>query len=241
VIFLRVVDEGAYRTSSGRKLRRGVIYRSNALHPAPADLATLNTLGIVADYDLRTPGEIALLPDIPPTGTSYLNINIIGTPNNPAPALTSADEAISCMEIAYTQFVTDSGMRGRLAQVLQNLATTSGGSRVYHCSGGKDRTGWVTAILQSILGVPRNVIVQDYLLTNVYSAASIQASYQQMIAADGQAFADIYYPISIADQRYLDAAFNQVVTSYRTMDNYISEGLGLSPTIQTLLLDRLLT
>jgi hypothetical protein len=51
-------DEGAYRTSSGRKLQRGAIYRSNALDPSPTDLATLNTLHIVADYDLRTPSSL---------------------------------------------------------------------------------------------------------------------------------------------------------------------------------------
>ena len=181
------------------------------------------------------------MPDIPPTGATWLNINIIGTSNNPAPALTSADQAISDMEFSYAEFVTDSGVRGRLAEVFQKLATTSGGSQVYHCSGGKDRTGWVTTILLSVLGVPQSVIVQDYMLTNVYSAASIEASWQQMANADGQAFADIYYPIWIADQRYLDAALNQVTASYGTMANYINQGLGLSSTVQTLLCDKLLT
>jgi protein-tyrosine phosphatase len=133
-------DQGAYRTSSGCKLRRGVFYRSNALCPSPTDLATLNTLNIRADYDLRTPGEIAKLPDILPAGASYLNINIKGTPDNLTPVLTSGAEATSDMEAAYTEFVTDSGERGRFAQLFQKLATTSG-SQVYHCSGGKDRTG----------------------------------------------------------------------------------------------------
>jgi protein-tyrosine phosphatase len=234
-------DQGAYLTSSGRKLQRGVIYRSNALHPSPADLATLNTLSIVADYDLRTPGEIKALRDIPPTGTNYLNINIIGTPDNPSPTLTSADEAISDMEFSYTEFVTDSGIRERLAEVFQKLAATNAGSQVYHCSGGKDRTGWVTMILLNVLGVPQNVIAQDYMLTNVYSAASIQASYQQLIATYGQTCADFYYPIFIADPRYLDAGLNQVAANYGTITNYINEGLGLSSALQTILRDRLLT
>lgn len=235
-------DEGAYRTSSGRKLQRGVIYRSSALHPSPADLATLNTLSLVADYDLRTPGEIALEPDILPTGARYLNINIAGTANNPTPTdLTSADEAISYMEAAYAGFVTDSGIRGRFAELFQNMAAVNSGSQVYHCSGGKDRTGWATAILLSLLGVSQTVILQDYLLTNVYSAASIQASYEQMIATYGQAYADIHYPTSIADTRYLDAAFTQVAASYGTMANFISQGLGLNSTVQTLLCEKLLT
>jgi protein-tyrosine phosphatase len=233
-------DQGAYRTSSGRKLRRGVIYRSNALAPAPPDLAILNTLNIHADYDLRTPGEITRQPDIPPTGASYLNINIVGTPDSPTPALTSIADGISAMETSYTEFVTDSGVRSRFAQLFQKLATTSG-SQVYHCSGGKDRTGWTTMILLTVVGVPQSVIIQDYLLTNSYSQASIQASYQQMVTAYGQAYADMYYPLFIADQRYLDAALNQVVTSYGTMASYINDGLGLSSTVQTQLRDKLLT
>jgi protein-tyrosine phosphatase len=92
-----------------------------------------------------------------------------------------------------------------------------------------------------VLGVPQNVIVQDYLLTNSYSEASIQASYQQMVTAFGQAIADNYYPAFIADQRYLYAGLNQVVTSYGTMANYIIEGLGLTSTVQSQLCDKLLT
>jgi protein-tyrosine phosphatase len=233
-------DPGAYRTSSGRKVRRGVIYRSNALAPLPPDLTTLSTLNIRADYDLRTPAEWKQLPDIRPAGMSWLNINLIGYPSNPTPTLTSIADAISWMETSYTEFVTDSGVCGRLAQVFQNLATTSG-SQVYHCSGGKDRTGWVTTILLSVLGVPQDVIVQDYMLTNVYSEASIQASYQQMVNDYGQDYANIYYPVFIADQRYLSAGLNQVVTSYGTMANYINEGVGLSSTVQTQLCDKLLT
>jgi protein tyrosine/serine phosphatase len=235
-------DEGAYRTSSGRNLQRGVIYRSSVLDPSPTDLATLNTLGIVADYDLRTPGEIALVSDILPTGAIYRNINIAGTAGSPSPtSLASADDAIAFMEAAYAKFVADSGIRGRFAEVLQKLAAVNNGSQVYHCTGGKDRTGWTTAILLSVLGVPRNVIIEDYLLTNIYSAVSIQASYQQMIAVYGQAYADIHYPISIADPRYLDAALNQVAASYGTMANFISQGLGLSSALQTLLCVKLLT
>jgi protein-tyrosine phosphatase len=232
-------DQEAYSTSNGRKLRRGVIYRSNALAPSATDLATLNTLNIRADYDLRTPGEIALQPDIPPAGAIYLNVNLIGTATNPTPKLTSAADGISFMENAYTELVTDSGVRDRLAQLFQKLATTSD-SQVYHCDGGKDRTGWVTTILLNVMGVPQDVIIQDYMLTNVYSEASIQNSYQQMITADGQSIADAYYTTLIADERYLYAGLDQVVTSYGTMASYINEGIGLSSIVQTQLRNKFL-
>jgi len=143
------------------------------------------------------------------------------------------------MENSYTEFVTDSGVRDRLAQLFQKLATTSD-SQVYHCSGGKDRTGWVTTILLNVIGVPQEVIIQDYMLTNVYSEASIQNSYQQMITTNGQSIADAYYPTLIADARYLYAGLDQAVTSYGTMASYINEGIGLSSIVQTQLRNKFL-
>ena len=232
-------DQEAYRTSSGRKLRRGVIYRSNALAASPTDLDTLNTLNIKADYDLRTPGERDSPSDTPPAGASYIKVNLLCTPDNPPPVVQTSDECISYMEKSYTDLVTDQAERDQLAELFQMLATTSG-SQVYHCSGGKDRTGWVTNILLNVLGVPQDVITQNYMLTNVYSEAAIQASYQSMITTYGQPAADVYYPIFIADERYLNAGLNQVVASYGTMASYINDGIGLSSTVQNQIRDKFL-
>lgn len=228
-------DTTAYRTSSGQKLRRGVIYRSCALAaPSELDLATLDTLGISTIYDLRTPGEIKTNPDHPPSYGTEINVNINGTPTSVLPSLATPEAAMAYMESSYVTFVSDSGTRGRIAQVLQGLTTTAG-NHLYHCSGGKDRTGWMTATLQSIVGLPQTVIVEDYLLTNVYYQPTILATYQQTIAAYGQAVADIIYPILIADQRYLYAAFDQVTALYGSMAAYVSEGLGLTAATQSAL------
>lgn len=224
-------ESGVYLTSSGQKLRRGMVYRSSALTLSVPDLATLNTLGIMAVYDLRTPGEIAQHPDILPNGAIYLNINIKGVANVPTPILTSAAEAVTAMEDDYRLFVTDSGIRDRFAQEFKELATTSG-SQLFHCAGGKDRTGWTTAVLLSLIDVPQSVILQDYMLTNTYSAASIQASYDRMVAAYGKDKADIYFPIFEAKESYLNAALDQVVTSYGSMSGYITNGLGLDAATQ---------
>lgn len=231
----------AYCTASGQKLRRGVIYRSNALSaPSPAAMATLDTLDIRTIFDLRTPDEIKAAKDIPPTGATDTNINLNGTSNVVYPTLTSADESIAYMESSYVTFVSKVGVRGRVAQVLYSIATTPG-CHLYHCSGGKDRTGWITNTLLSILGVPQSVIVQDYMLTNVYSQSTILTTYQQTLDASGQAAADITYPLLVADERYLYAALNQVTTDYGTMANYVATGLGLSAATQAALRDLFLT
>ncbi|MGB8478285.1 MAG: tyrosine-protein phosphatase [Acidobacteriaceae bacterium] len=233
-------DATAYQTASGQRLRRGLVYRSNVLTPTPTDLAVLDTLDILSIYDLRTPGEITTQPDTPPFGAMDININIMGTPNTPTPNLTSADEAVLYMKTMYAQFVNDGAVCAKFAQVFEKLASAAVGSQLYHCSEGKDRTGWTTVILLSILGVPQNAIDQDYMLTNIDAAESIQASYEALAQADGQAIADIYKPILVADQSYLDAAYAQVAATYQTMTNYINDGLGLSANLQAMVRARLL-
>lgn len=232
-------DSLAYQTASGQKLRRGLFYRSNALTPSAADLATLNTLGIKTVYDLRTPAEITASPDTLPTGANYVQINIIGTSSASVPTLNSAADAIAMMQLAEQQFVTDAGERSRLGQLFTDLANGAN-AQLYHCTAGKDRTGWVTAVLLSLVGVPQSVVVQDYLLTNIYSAASIQATYDAYVTKYGKAYADVLYPVLGVQQSFLTAGFDQVATSYGSMGNYITTGLGLSASTQALLTAKLL-
>jgi protein-tyrosine phosphatase len=232
-------DQTAYRTAAGQALRRGVIYRSNALALSAADQATLGGLGIVSVFDLRTPGEIAQKPDVLPSGASYLNINIAGTPDSPIATLTSAADAVAWMENANRGFVTDAGTRGRFAELMRALAAGTG-PQLYHCTGGKDRTGWATAVLLTLVGVPQSVVVQDYMLTNTYSAVTIQTSYQRMVDVYGRSFADAYLPVTVVHESYLLAGLDQAVASYGSMNGYITHGLGLDAATQARLRGRFL-
>lgn len=233
-------DATAYRTSGGRKLRRGVVYRSCVLaSPSVLDMSILDSLGIATVYDLRTPEEITKTPDNPPSGATESNINLNGTDDVVYPTLETPDQTIAYMQSSYTAFVSDDGIRNRLAQVLRGLAGTPG-RHLYHCSGGKDRTGWVTTLLLSIVGVPPIVIAQDYLLTNVYAQSTIQGVYQQTLAALGQDAANIVYPILVADQRYLDAALAEVTSRFGSMASYIADGLGVDVATQSRLRSLLL-
>ena len=72
-------------------------------------------------------------------------------------------------------FVTDSKQRGRIAQVLTAIARAKGPVLI-HCAAGKDRTGWVSAMLQEIAGVTKWESIRDqYLLSNTYRDALIKS------------------------------------------------------------------
>ncbi|AWY38558.1 autotransporter domain-containing protein [Pseudomonas putida] len=217
----------AYTTAHDGTMRAGVFYRSNALTPSPADLATLNSLGIKAIFDLRTPAEIAATPDTLLTGATYSNIDIIGGTtsgsNITTVSITSAANAIAMMQETNRAFVSDAGMRGQLGVLFNELAGVDGAA-LFHCTAGKDRTGWTAAVLQSIAGVDDATIMSNYLATNDYTAARIKAT----LAAMPPAMAAIYGPMIGVDASYLQAGLDQVTAQYGTMDNYLKQGLGLS-------------
>ncbi|TAM00563.1 MAG: tyrosine-protein phosphatase [Paraburkholderia sp.] len=232
-------DHMAYRTASGQKLRRGVFYRSNALALSAADLTTINTLGIKVVYDLRTGTEVTQVPDTVPAGAKYVNVDVLGSGNVVLPTLQSPADAAAFMEKIERQFVTDAGIRARIGEVLTGMANGAN-AQLFHCTAGKDRAGWIAAILLTLADVPQSVVIQDYLLTNIYSAASIESQYNAMITGYGQSYADNFYPLLGVQTRFLLAGFNQAVTSYGSMSGYITEGLNLSSSTQNLLKSKLL-
>lgn len=210
-------------TANDGVMRTGVFYRSNALTLSAPDLATISSLGITKDIDLRTPGEIASAPDVVPPGASYVNIDILGPGSTATAALASvktAAEAITGMEGMYRGFVTDPTNRSGFRDELLLLAQTPG-SILYHCTSGKDRTGWTSAILESIAGVAPSTIMGDYLATNAYShVAATLAILPPSLAA--------YAPLIGVQSSFLQASLDEVTASYGSMQAYLTQGLGLT-------------
>ena len=216
-------DVGGYRTTDGQWVRMGVVYRSQAL--SPADLTTIDKLGITADYDLRTTEEIAESPDVVPAGATYTNLNVMADISL-EPTLTSAAAAEQYMEEIEQQFVTNPTAQAAFGTLLTDLANGNG-AVLYHCTAGKDRTGWATAVLLTLLGVPHATVVQDYLLSNAYyfDSPAVQAELKAMPAAESA----VYAPLLEVQASYLQAGFAQVTASYGSMYGYAVHGLGLSP------------
>ncbi|MGW5382874.1 tyrosine-protein phosphatase [Nocardia sp. NPDC003963] len=204
-------DLGGYRTADGRTVRTGIAFRTDQLNNlTPADLAELTRLGVREVDDLRTVYERALGPDRIPAGARANWYDMIGAA--PLPELMSTLAGGSDL---YRAFITAPGADRAVAGVLRDIAESGAdpepGAVLFHCTAGKDRTGWTAAVLLTVLGVDRATVTEDYLLSNHYRAA-----------APGD-------PVGGVQREWLDAAFDQVARSYGSFDRYVSEGLGLSP------------
>jgi protein-tyrosine phosphatase len=231
-------DIGGYRTADGQRVRMGVVYRAQALSLSAADLAVVDSLGITDAYDLRTPAEIAAAPDVVPAGAAYLNLNVLGTDSPAVPPVASAAQAQQYMAEMQQEFVTSAPARTAFGTLLTGIADSSG-AQLYHCSAGKDRTGWATAVILTLLGVPAETVMSDYLLSNpyYYETPAVQA----MLSALPVAKSAVYGRMLDVEPAYLQAGLDQVAASYGSMDNYVHLGLGLSNATIAKLRHRLLT
>ncbi|WP_144138000.1 tyrosine-protein phosphatase [Paraburkholderia sp. BCC1884] len=223
-----------YPTVDGKQMRRGVFYRSNTLTLSAVDQTTLDALGIATVYDLRTPGEVARTGDVLPAGATSQTFNVLGMRDFVTPVFDTPGGAVAFMEGQARSYVTGAAQRESYGALLTHLADEPG-VQLFHSSAGKDRAGWVSALLLSIANVPLDVITQDYLLSNVYLTLSIKAQTDTLRAQDGDAAVTVETPLLDVQESYLQAGFDQVQASYGTMTNYLTQGLGVSQsTIDTL-------
>src|ERR1035437_872064 len=172
-------DLGGYPGKDGRALRWRQIFRSNHLgHLTDADIELLRGLGLKSAFDSRGTGERAAalcglaeitvhsLP-IEPTVVAALRARLAG-----GAALSSSD-ALDVMRDSYRNYVryNTPSFRALFAHLLEDRAPL-----VIHCTAGKDRTGFACALILHALGVPDDLIAEDYLLTNRFYRRDPSAS-----------------------------------------------------------------
>jgi protein-tyrosine phosphatase len=232
------VGEG-YRTADGRAVRRGVLYRSNELQLTDEDAASLASLGITAVYDLRDQHEIDAHPDVRVPGAAWHHLEVLGIPMDAVRELETPSAATQVMRDVYDHFVNADGARAAFAQLLRRIADTDG-AQLFHCTAGKDRTGWASVLLLHVLGVGDDVIVEDYLLTNSFSTKT-RKKYLSLVREHlGEDKVEVYERVMVADREYLQVAYDAVGAAYGSLAAYLRDGLGLDDTVLARLRERLL-
>jgi protein-tyrosine phosphatase len=215
-------DLGGYRSCDGRAVRWRQIFRSNHLgHVTQADIEVLRGLGLKSAFDFRgTEERVAAICRL--TGITVHSLPIEPTvvaalraKRAQGMVLTAAD-AIGVMRDSYRNYVRNNtpSFRALFVHLLQDRAPL-----VIHCTAGKDRTGFACALILHALGVPDELIAEDYLLTNRY--------YQRDATASGDLPDDVRQVLGSVQTSFLAAAFEAASTDYGNLESYLSDGLGL--------------
>jgi protein-tyrosine phosphatase len=222
----RDVTGPGYSSAEGRLLRAGVLFRSNELALTDEDASTIAELGVAAVYDLRDDHEVEAHPDVPVPGATWTHVEVKGIPMDSVATLGTVAEADEVMRGVYRGFVLHAGGRASFATLLSHLAEADA-PQLFHCTAGKDRTGWAGALLLHVAGVADDVILRDYLLTNTVSSGTREKYLGMVDEHLGADKVPVYERVLVADEAYLRAAYDAVATAYGSLDSYLADGLGL--------------
>ncbi|WP_018533168.1 MULTISPECIES: tyrosine-protein phosphatase [unclassified Streptomyces] len=238
---VNVRDIGGHRAAGGR-VRYGAVYRADALSKVTdADVTTLAGLRLRQVVDFRIPLEIRYdgadrLPagvtgTARPVSDNGLYAQLLGAIAAKDPVkqeeMLGGGRAAAFMRSVYPMFVSDAANRAQFGATLHDIAYGGRGALLYHCTSGKDRTGWTTYVLLRTLGVDRRTAVADYLASNTFRAA-YDAKVREALAQAGQMQnPDLLIPIQEVRVEYLAAALDQVRHDYGSLERYVREGLGV--------------
>jgi protein-tyrosine phosphatase len=228
-------DAGGYRSANGRWVRMGLAYRSNGIeHLTDDELAQVDKLNIKLVCDLRTVEEAHRGPDRVPKDAADVSADVLaddadlihtmiagGGAQNGSAARQNAVSRHELEQRVYRDFVRLASARKAYRLLFERIADPAALPTIFHCTAGKDRTGWAEAVFLMILGVPRATIVQDYELTNDYLRGDALKSVRESMSQSTPTR-------MVADPSALDAAFDEVMTDYGSFDSYLSQGLHLS-------------
>ena len=251
-------DLGGYKTSDGRTVKSGLIFRSGELpNLTNEDINKLETLGIKQVVNFLTDEEIAAHgADRLPNNVSTRQLPIAGgdaVGGGMAGAVLKARQTadFSQVPVELNPEIHRMAIREgteQYAALLRELTDADKRPLVFHCSHGVHRTGTAAAILLSALGVPWETVRKDYLLSNEYRKDEVQGRLNQLRdrAAKSQGISPQQVDMTninafyILQPSYIDASLDEAVKQYGSMDNYIRDGLGIDNDLVKKLRDALL-
>ena len=243
-------DVGGYKTRDGATLARGLAYRSDTFNPMSSEqLKKLERAGLKNDYDLRTTSEVKVKPDQMPPGVQYHLLNVMADARSAAPAELEAlmhqpkkanvvlggGKIETLFEESYREFISLPSARSSYRTLFMSLADQQKLPAVFHCTTGKDRTGWAAAALLTLLGVPKDTVMADYMRSNEYTLPQFQHAINGFVAAGGDR--DIPVAVFGVKPEYLEASFDEMQKRYGTIEKYFAEGLGIDAAGQKALRD----
>ncbi|MBO4666618.1 MAG: tyrosine-protein phosphatase, partial [Bacilli bacterium] len=159
-----------FRELAYSNMKKGLLFRSDVLfHLNPKEKALLRDSNIKVVIDLRGKDEVEHLKDTNIKAINFINLPMLPESDSgndsPLKTITIKHMTLPDMDYAYRQLV----MKDRKevwSKIFNILLNNKEGAVLFHCSAGKDRTGVVSAIILTALGIDRKTVYNDYLITN---------------------------------------------------------------------------
>lgn len=220
-------DAGGYATKDGKKVAWGKVYRSADVSKlTEQDLATLEKRHIHTVIDFRGVRESQPAPDHLLPGTKY-TLSPAGSDSLPG----SAQIVQLVKEGGFLdKFYSNTQYLGERYRPLfkQLLDLPAGEALMYHCTGGRDRTGMATALFLYALGVPQETIEADFTASNVYLAPMNARMFKGLTTGTGLDEETVRKAMELRPE-YLRGMFAAIVAKYGSVESFFEKEFGMGP------------
>jgi protein-tyrosine phosphatase len=221
-------DLGGYRTTDGHQLRWGTLYRAGQLSAlTEGDFKYLSNLGIKLICDFRIDSERGRAPTKWQGETSpEIIATSVDTLNYPG----QTGGLVGHYQLVYTHMPFDGAPQ--YALMLRRMINGDL-PMVFHCTAGKDRTGFFAAVLMTLLGVPHETVVEDFALTNKYLAPDDKIPEMAKQMQERQNLPElpsaeaVRLSVGVLPAN-LEIGFNAIRQKYGSIENYAREALLLT-------------
>lgn len=236
---------GGYHTRDGKTVQRGRLYRSSKLDRLTEQgKAQIQALGIKSVIDVRGMAEVEQHPDNLPEDVDYHHLPI--EPEN--------DTVGSLRDYFFNKSRLREGMfrmyhdtfietcPEMFGQAIQLIADANQTPVIFHCTAGKDRTGLISAMVLSLLGVPDETIIADYTLSN-HSYQHLRDYTEERLGQLSKLGikADDLWPLLVCDPEFITSSLVHIRGHYGSIENYLIKKGGISPETIALLRENLLS
>ena len=221
-------DCGGYATADGLRMRTGRLYRSGTLDDArAADLHTLQAIGLKTIVDLRAPREKKKeLPHLAGARRIDVPIELENRAREKIqPLMTkrgAEGEVVDILKQMYRDLADEAWPQA--GQLFHVLLSADAYPVLIHCRAGKDRTGYLCALVQQAVGVERAAVFQDYLKTNDHFGVLTPRMVRLMkIFSFGRLQMENVRASLSAREEYLQAALDQIDQRHGGLTAYLEK------------------
>lgn len=231
-------DLGGFRSEDGRRVKWNTFFRADKLSSLSSkDIDIIKYIGVKTILDFRSKSEIKLNPDTNISDIEYINISAMPTikefgDNFDMNYILNESFAIDILKVeaiimdSYKSMVFNNKAFAELVDCMENEHRTP---IIFHCTSGKDRTGFAAALILSILGVPEEIIINDYIATNIYQK-DISEKFINKIKKkvnNPDKIAMLNYAFNVK-REFLEESFKSIKERYGSIDNYLEKEYGLT-------------
>lgn len=248
-------DMGGYKTADGKHVKWGKLYRSDHIYNATDNgIEYLKKLNINTIIDYRSDNEITKYPNEvinnevktycldPSAHAAELAAQFQSSKENEDINLINkiieqqkSGNLVSQSDVVFKQyqtFATSDKSKEAFTSMLRVLADPEAAAIVQHCRGGKDRTGYGAMLVLGVLGVSKEDLIEDYMLTakNREERNRLKMDNYKKLTNDPVVLEYLYSFIDTRSE-FLEASINSIIESEGSVEKYVKNQLGISQDI----------